>query len=91
MPRARLLPGGSLLLPALRLNINPGDEVDLPRAVIARHAGRFELLESAPITDAEPYQPPNVADYHVGGGWYAIPDHPHKVRKAEALLLLDHR
>lgn len=55
-----------------------------------RHQGRLEVIEPdyPPTPATAPREPVDVSQYHVGGGWYQLPDHPSKVRKAEAELLL---
>ncbi len=85
--KVRLLPGGALALAALGITLRAGDIAHLPRRVIERHAGRLEVLEPT----VEPPEPVDVMTFHTSGGWYEVPGHPQKVRKAEAELLLASR
>jgi hypothetical protein len=82
----RLKPGGALSLGGLGLTIKPGQVHDLPRSVVERHAGRFEVVTPDPAS--QPVVVTDVSSLHVGGGWYEIPGHVHRVRKEEAELLL---
>lgn len=86
--RVRLLPGGDLSIPAHGIHLRAGDEAHLPVWVVERHQGRLEVLDAGPGPGAEPRPPVDVSQYHVGGGWYLVPGHEQKVRKAEAELLL---
>ena len=82
----RLKPGGALGLPALGLTIHAGEVHDLPRRVVERHAGRFEVVTPEPHTALAPTV--DVSELHVGGGWYEVPGHIARVRKEEAEMLL---
>lgn len=82
--RVRLLPGGNLSLPALGVRLRPGDEADVPRVIVERYAGRLEVLDRNPATPVRV----DVSEFHVGGGWYAVPGVDGRVRRAEAELHL---
>ena len=81
----RLRPGGVLHVASQNLTITPGQTARLPRSVIERYADRLEVIER---TEPPPVPPATVAGYHVGGGWYQVPGHTLRVRKAEAELIL---
>jgi len=79
--KVRLKAGGRLGLSSPRMSIDPGQIVHLPREIVERWAGRFDILD-------ETNEDLDIEQFHIGYGWYELPNHAQKVRKEQALVIL---